>query len=117
MYYSKGVYEKSSCGSMEEVYNRGPVAIAIEPQDDFMYYSKGVYEHAAAVKLFNEWTKVDHAVLLTGWGVEDGKKYWRVQNSWGPDWGEAGTFRIRRGVDESAVEAQAIFATVEKAAA
>jgi len=111
--YIGGYYGASKeANMMEEIYNRGPIAIAIEPQDDFMYYSHGVYEHASAV--FDEWAKVDHAVLMTGWGEEDGKKYWRVQNSWGPDWGEAGTFRIRRGVDESAVEAQAIFATVEK---
>jgi cathepsin C len=97
---------------MEEVHRNGPIAIAIEPQDDFMYYESGVYEHASAV--FDEWTKVDHAVLLTGWGVDNGKKYWRVQNSWGPTWGEGGFFRIRRGVDESAVEAQPVFATVER---
>ena len=47
--------------------------------------------------------QVDHAVLLTGWGEDGGKKYWRVQNSWGPQWGEQGTFRIRRGVDRSRV--------------
>jgi cathepsin C len=116
--YIGGYYGASKeANMMEEVYNRGPIAIAIEPQDDFMYYSSGVYSHASAVKLFDEWTKVDHAVLLTGWGEEDGKKYWRVQNSWGADWGEAGTFRIRRGVDESAVEAQAVYATVEKVSA
>jgi cathepsin C len=97
---------------MEEVHSNGPIAIAIEPQDDFMYYESGVYEHASAV--FDEWTKVDHAVLLTGWGVDNGKKYWRVQNSWGSNWGEGGFFRIRRGVDESAVEAQPVFANVEK---
>ena len=77
-----------------------------------MYYEQGVYEHASA--LFDEWTKVDHAVLLTGWGEDSGKKYWRVQNSWGPQWGEQGTFRIRRGVDESAVEAQPVYAKVQK---
>jgi len=97
---------------MEEVHRNGPIAIAIEPQDDFMYYESGVYEHASAV--FDEWTKVDHAVLLTGWGVDNGKKYWRVQNSWGSNWGENGFFRIRRGVDESAVEAQPVFAQVER---
>mmetsp|Transcript_49937 Transcript_49937/g.109074 ORF Transcript_49937/g.109074 Transcript_49937/m.109074 type:complete len:524 (-) Transcript_49937:79-1650(-) len=97
---------------MEEIYNRGPIAVAIEPADDFMYYSKGVYEHTSAV--FTEWAKVDHAVLVTGWGEEEGKPYWRVQNSWGRNWGEDGTIRMRKGADESAVEAQPIFATVEK---
>jgi cathepsin C len=111
--YVGGYYGGSTeANMMQEVHENGPIAIAIEPNDDFMYYEQGVYEHASA--LFDEWTKVDHAVLLTGWGEDNGKKYWRVQNSWGPQWGEQGTFRIRRGVDESAVEAQPVFAKVQK---
>jgi len=113
--YIGGYYGASTEENMmEEIHNRGPVAIAIEPTDDFMYYNSGVYEHGSAIFTENEWTKVDHAVLITGWGEDDGKKYWRVQNSWGRQWGEDGTVRIKRGVDESAVEAQAIFGTVEK---
>jgi cathepsin C len=111
--YVGGFYGGSKeANIMEEIYSRGPVAIAIEPKDDFMYYNSGVYEHSGVE--FDEWTRVDHAVTMTGWGEEDGKKYWRVQNSWGPEWGEGGSFRIRRGVDESAVEAQVVFATLEK---
>jgi len=111
--YVGGFYGASrEANIMEEIYRRGPVAIAIEPQDDFMYYNSGIYEHSGVQ--FDEWTRVDHAVLMTGWGEEDGKKYWRVQNSWGPQWGEGGSFRIRRGVDESAVEAQVVYATLEK---
>jgi len=111
--YVGGFYGASKeANIMQEIFERGPVAIAIEPQDDFMYYNAGIYEHSGVQ--FNEWTRVDHAVLMTGWGEEDGKKYWRVQNSWGPQWGEGGTFRIRRGVDESAVEAQVVYATLEK---
>mmetsp|Transcript_68833 Transcript_68833/g.183334 ORF Transcript_68833/g.183334 Transcript_68833/m.183334 type:complete len:503 (+) Transcript_68833:606-2114(+) len=112
--YTSGFYgaQPSVADMMEEVHKRGPIAVALEPTDDFMYYSSGIFSHAAV--LFDEWAKVDHAVLLTGWGEEDGKKYWRVQNSWGADWGEQGTFRIARGDDESAIEAQGVWATVEK---
>merc|ERR1719262_531044 len=78
-----------------------------------MFYSDGIYQSAKgnstnstrpALKINAEWTRVDHAVLLVGWGEEDGQKYWKIQNSWGPDWGEDGFFRIARGIDESAVE-------------
>jgi len=43
-----------------------------------------------------------HSVTIVGFGVElcektqKKKKYWRVKNSWGENWGEAGFFRITR---------------------
>merc|ERR1719310_206536 len=90
----------------EELYHNGPLAIGIEPDEDFMYYSDGIYKSSNPVrhKSTEEWQQVDHGVLLVGYGEEDGQKYWRIQNSWGPDWGEDGFFRILRGTDESAIE-------------
>jgi len=43
-------------------------------------------------------------VLLYGWGEENGEKYWTLKNTWGEDWGEKGSFRMRRGIDESSIE-------------
>merc|ERR1719343_1685195 len=90
-----------------ELYHNGPLVVGIEPAEDFMFYSEGIYKSAVAARAPSagqEWEQVDHAVLLVGWGVEDGQKYWRIQNSWGPDWGEDGFFRIVRGEDDSGIE-------------
>jgi len=104
----------------EELYHNGPLAVGLEPDDDFMFYSEGIYKsskkaagHANADGMAPlEWEQVDHGVLLVGWGEEDGQSFWRIQNSWGPDWGEDGFFRIARGVDEAAVESMAEAADV-----
>ena len=36
----------------------------------------------------------NHAVLVVGYGQQDGLEYFLVKNSWGTDWGENGYVRI-----------------------
>jgi len=45
-------------------------------------------------------TQVDHAVLLVGYGTDSatGIRFWKLKNSWGPNFGEAGFFRMEYGV-------------------
>merc|ERR1719327_1838246 len=108
-----GFYGNSSSKAMmEEIYHNGPIVVSFEPAEDFMFYSDGIYKSApsgAKVSMISgnremPWQKVDHAVLAVGWGVENGQKYWRIQNSWGEDWGEDGFFRMVRDENDSGVE-------------
>ena len=41
---------------------------------------------------------VNHAVLVVGYGTENGKDYWLIKNSWGTHWGDEAYMKIRRGV-------------------
>lgn len=110
--YVGAYYGNSSVDAIkEELYRHGPLVLGLEPTEDFMFYSEGVYRaaapEAALVTPFaghREWERVDHAVLLVGWGEDNGQAYWRVQNSWGPDWGEDGFFRIALGSNDAGIE-------------
>jgi len=61
-------------------------------------YRGGVYSSRLCKNIPD---KVNHAVLVVGWGHDEKSKmdYWIVKNSWGPRWGENGYFRIKRGVN------------------
>ena len=45
---------------------------------------------------------MDHAVILVGYGRENGKDYWIIQNSWGTNWGERGYAKIERTTSNNA---------------
>jgi len=70
---------------------RGPVVVSFIAPPSLHRYIGGIYEPEPSEDLTGE---VTHAALLVGAGVADGEQYWVVQNSWGPDWGEHGRFRV-----------------------
>ena len=40
-------------------------------------------------------------------------KYWLVRNSYGPEWGESGNLRVRRGMNDFGCEGEAAALTCE----
>ena len=86
----------------------GPMSVSFEVYDDFIHYKGGIYHHTGLQDKFNPFEITNHAVLLVGYGEENGEKYWTVKNSWGTKWGEEGFFRIRRGTDECSIESIAV---------
>ena len=84
----------------ERLYNAGPIAVSFEVINGFSRYVSGVYtsDNCGTTTM-----DVNHAVLLTGYGVENGKAFWNIKNSWGANWGNAGYFKIERGRNMCAI--------------
>ena len=74
----------------------GPVAIAFNVMDDFEAYESGIYTNPYC---FDEPMDLNHAMLVVGWGTENGKDFWILKNSWGTEWGEEGFARVEKGVN------------------
>lgn len=68
-----------------------PVSVSIEAsQQAFQLYKSGVFTQTCGVKL-------DHGVLLVGYGIDNLTNYYKIKNSWSRLWGENGYIRIGRG--------------------
>ncbi|EGC30864.1 hypothetical protein DICPUDRAFT_40821 [Dictyostelium purpureum] len=70
----------------------GPVAVAYDASTrEFMQYLGGIYDSPNCQK-----TRTTHAVIVLGYGTQNGVDYWIIKNSWGSGWGEKGYFRMKR---------------------
>jgi len=97
-------------GDENSLYNAvgtvGPISVAIEAdQQGFQFYSGGVFDGTCG-------TNLDHGVLAIGYGVDTGKNYFIVKNSWGTSWGEAGFIRMIRGKNQCGISLAASYPTV-----
>lgn len=71
-----------------DIVANGPLETGFLVYQDFTSYKSGIYQKTSNTLLGG------HAVKIVGFGVENGTQYWIVANSWGPNWGEQGHFRI-----------------------
>lgn len=77
---------------MRAIAEEGPMTISVDAAGWSSYHS-GIFDPDLPS---GSNIDIDHAVVLVGYGEENGEKYWLVRNSWGPNWGEDGHIRIKR---------------------
>jgi hypothetical protein len=70
------------CNSLEKY---GPFTVCINATG-LQFYSSGYITLPDG--------EINHAVVLCGYGADKGKPYWIMMNSWGPDWGDKGYFKV-----------------------
>ncbi|KAF4516387.1 hypothetical protein B566_EDAN008510 [Ephemera danica] len=93
----------------EAVANIGPIAVAFQVVKDpskFKQYETGIYSDTLCT---NSKSELNHEMLLVGYGVQNGKDYWIVKNSWGENWGENGYARIKSGGNTCGIASDATF--------
>lgn len=97
---------------MQNIYRWGPVTSGFKVYSDFYEFDpkKDIYQ-------WNESSPQvgGHAIEIVGWGVEENNQggnipYWWIKNSWGPEWGIGGYFKMVRGINNCELEENVVAA-------
>lgn len=90
------------------VYKSGPISVSIDiDHESFMRYSSGVFNEP------NCTTAPNHALLLVGYGRENGKDFWILKNSFGEKWGELGYMRIARNENLCGIASDSLYPLID----
>jgi cathepsin L len=86
--------ENNYTALMNAIATVGPIAISVDAST-WGAYRSGVFKGCN-----QENPDINHAVVLVGYGTENGHDYWLVRNSWSPSWGELGYIKVLRSADD-----------------
>merc|ERR1712019_208520 len=98
------LFSKATVADLESAIDQQPVSIAIEAdQSSFQHYTGGILTSGCG-------TNLDHGVLAVGYDSSQG--YWKVKNSWGASWGDAGYVKISTSGNTCGIHSDASYPTV-----
>lgn len=91
------------------LYKYGPLAVVVDADSWYSYTGGIIRSHCSSYV-----NTGDHAVQITGFGVDDTTvpptPYWWVRNSWGATWGLGGYLQVYRGDNTCGVANNASYA-------
>ena len=85
----EGYTNHSGCAALISAISQAPVAVMVGATD-WKNYKAGLFGQ----KECSRGNNINHSALLVG--LPNGKD-WKVKNSWGTEWGEAGYIRMSAG--------------------
>jgi len=86
--------KRKDADAMKAAVAKQPVCVSIATSPTFRLYKEGILPPGQCGD------KLNHGVLIVGYGEENGVTYWNVKNSWGKKWGEEGFVRLQRSGDD-----------------
>ncbi|RZC34145.1 Peptidase C1 and/or Inhibitor I29 domain containing protein [Asbolus verrucosus] len=87
---------KNEQALLAAVAEKGPVSVAVDATGNFAAYESGIYYNPDCNPDF-----LTHAVVVVGYGTEDGQDYWIVRNSYTDSWGDHGYIKMARNRDNN----------------
>ncbi|XP_074033544.1 cathepsin L-like proteinase [Leptinotarsa decemlineata] len=81
----------------------GPISVAVRTTF-WQLYGGGIFDHPECNSLY-----YNHAVLVVGYGSENGTDYWLIKNSYGPSFGENGYIRLVRNKSQCAINRYMVY--------
>jgi len=87
--------ENNYTAIMNAIATIGPQAVNVAA-NSWGSYRSGIFTGCPS---FASNIVINHVVQLVGYGVDAGRPYWLIRNSWGTSWGEQGYMRMDRHAD------------------
>jgi hypothetical protein len=72
----------------------GPAVVFVDSSAWQFVFTSDIYTDSGSCS--SQLQNANHAVVLTGFGVDSGVAYWTIRNSWGGLWGDDGYLRIQQ---------------------